>query len=52
MTITEGLQKSFESKGMRLLLLLVGLGIVATVYRFAVGLGACTHLPDYLPWGL
>ena len=52
MTITEGLQKSFESKGMRLLLLLVGLGIVATIYRFAVGLGASTHLTDDLPWGL
>ena len=52
MTVTEGLQKSFESKGMRLLLLLVGLGIVATIYRFAVGLGASTHLTDDLPWGL
>ena len=52
MTITEGLQKSFESKGMRLLLLLVGLGLVATVYRFAVGLGASTNLTDDLPWGL
>ena len=52
MTITEGLQKSFESKGMRLLLLLVGLGIVATIYRFAVGLGASTNLTDDMPWGL
>jgi Ni/Fe-hydrogenase subunit HybB-like protein len=52
MTFTEGLQKSFKPKGMRLLLLLVGLGIVATVYRFAVGLGASTNLTDEVPWGL
>jgi Ni/Fe-hydrogenase subunit HybB-like protein len=52
MTFTEGLTKSFSTKGMRLLLLLVGLGIVATIYRFAVGLGASTNLTDDLPWGL
>ena len=52
MTITEGLQKSFESKGMRLLLLLVGLGIAAAIYRFGVGLGASTNLTDDMPWGL
>jgi Ni/Fe-hydrogenase subunit HybB-like protein len=52
MTLVEGVKKSFGSKGMRLLLLLVGLGIVATLIRMFQGLGAVTNLTDDYPWGL
>lgn len=52
MTITEFFRKSFSSKGMRLLLMLVGLGAVAALYRLAMGLGAATNLSDDTPWGL
>jgi len=52
MTIAEFLKKSFSSKGMRLLLMLVGLGAVAALYRLAMGLGAATNLSDDVPWGL
>ncbi len=52
MTFMDGLKKSFQSKGMRLLLMLVGLGAVATLYRLAAGLGAVTNLSDDVPWGL
>lgn len=52
MTITEFLNRSFSSKGMRLLLMLVGLGAVAALYRLATGLGAATNLSDDVPWGL
>ncbi len=38
--------------GFRALLALVALGFAATVYRFAVGLGASTNLTDNVPWGL
>jgi formate dehydrogenase iron-sulfur subunit len=34
------------------LLVLVALGVVAFVARFAVGLGASTNLSDTVPWGL
>jgi Ni/Fe-hydrogenase subunit HybB-like protein len=43
---------SFSTKGMRLLLVLVCLGIAAAIYRFGVGLGASTNLTDDMPWGL
>ncbi|MCK9418227.1 MAG: Ni/Fe-hydrogenase cytochrome b subunit [Nitrospirae bacterium] len=52
MTFLEGVKKSFETKGMRLLLLLVSLGIVATLLRMFKGLGAVTNLTDEYPWGL
>lgn len=52
MTLTEGVKMSFSTKGMRLLLVLVCLGIAAAVYRFGVGLGASTNLSDDMPWGL
>jgi Ni/Fe-hydrogenase subunit HybB-like protein len=52
MTLTEGVKMSFSTKGMRLLLVLVCLGIAATIYRFGVGLGASTNLTDDVPWGL
>jgi Ni/Fe-hydrogenase subunit HybB-like protein len=52
MTFMDGLKKSFQSKGMRLLLMLVGLGAVATLYRMAAGLGMATNLTDDIPWGL
>jgi Ni/Fe-hydrogenase subunit HybB-like protein len=37
---------------MRLLLMLVSLGIVATLFRMFKGLGAATNLSDDIPWGL
>ncbi len=43
---------SFGTRGMRLLLVLVCLGVAAAVYRFGAGLGASTHLTDDIPWGL
>ena len=52
MTLVQGVKKSFESKGMRLLLLLVSLGVVATFLRMFKGLGAVTNLTDDYPWGL
>ena len=52
MTLVEGVKKSFGSKGMRLLLMLVSLGIVATLFRMFKGLGAATNLSDDIPWGL
>ena len=52
MTLVQGVKKSFESKGMRLLLLLVSLGVVATLLRMFKGLGAVTNLTDDYPWGL
>jgi len=52
MTLLEGVKKSFETKGMRLLLLLVTLGVVATFLRMFEGLGEVTHLTDEYPWGL
>lgn len=52
MNIMEFLKKSFASKGMRLLLMLVGVGAVAALYRLAMGLGAATNLSDDVPWGL
>jgi Ni/Fe-hydrogenase subunit HybB-like protein len=52
MTFMDELKKSYESKGMRLLLLLVGLGVLAILYRMVVGLGAATNLSDDIPWGL
>jgi Ni/Fe-hydrogenase subunit HybB-like protein len=52
MTLVQGVKKSFESKGMRLLLMLVSLGIVATLFRMFKGLGAVTNLSDDIPWGL
>jgi len=52
MTLVEGVKKSFETKGMRLLLLLVSLGIVATLLRMFKGLGGMTNLTDDYPWGL
>ncbi len=52
MTFMEGVKKSFESKGMRLLLLLVTLGLVATFLRMFKGLGEVTNLTDEYPWGL
>ena len=44
MTLVEGVKKSFETKGMRLLLLLVSLGIAATLLRMFKGLGGMTNL--------
>lgn len=38
--------------GYKLVLLLVGIGFLAIVYRFAVGLGASTALSDGYPWGI
>jgi Ni/Fe-hydrogenase subunit HybB-like protein len=38
--------------GFKLLLALVAMGAAATIYRFAVGLGASTNLTDSVPWGL
>jgi Ni/Fe-hydrogenase subunit HybB-like protein len=52
MTLVEGVKKSFETKGMRLLLLLVTLGVVATFLRMFKGLGGMTNLTDDYPWGL
>jgi Ni/Fe-hydrogenase subunit HybB-like protein len=52
MTLVEGVKKSFETKGMRLLLVLVSLGIVATLLRMFKGLGGMTNLTDDYPWGL
>lgn len=52
MTFSDGVKKSFESNGMRLLLMLVGLGIIATLYRLTAGLGGATNLSDDVPWGL
>ncbi len=52
MALVQGVKKSFESTGMRLLLLLVGLGFVATLLRMFKGLGEVTNLTDEYPWGL
>jgi len=52
MTLVEGVKKSFETKGMRLLLLLVTLGVVATLLRMFKGLGGMTNLTDDYQWGL
>jgi Ni/Fe-hydrogenase subunit HybB-like protein len=38
--------------GFKALLVLVAIGVAATLYRFAVGLGASTNLTDNVPWGL
>lgn len=38
--------------GFKLVLVLSLLGAGAALYRFAVGLGASTHLSDHVPWGL
>jgi c(7)-type cytochrome triheme protein len=35
-----------------ILIAILGLGLYATVVRFAGGLGAATHLSDAFPWGL
>jgi len=35
-----------------LLLVLMAIGAIAAIYRFAFGLGASTHLSDAYPWGL
>ena len=40
------------SMGRLVLYVLVGLGLVAAIYRFAFGLGAATNLSDSFPWGL
>jgi len=34
------------------LLILMGAGLLATVYRFALGLGSTTNLSDQFPWGI
>jgi len=38
--------------GFRIMLMLTLVGAAAAIYRFAVGLGASTHLSDNVPWGL
>lgn len=40
------------TRATRWLLLLAGLGLVLTLWRFAVGLGASTGLTDRYPWGI
>ncbi len=46
------LRRPLDTPGVRLLLLLVALGIVAAAVRFRSGLGAVTNLDDRFPWGL
>ncbi len=41
-----------QPRGMRLLYILVGVGILAALYRFTFGLGASTNMGDDVPWGL
>lgn len=41
-----------QPRGMRLLYILVGVGILAALYRFTFGLGASTNMSDDVPWGL
>jgi Ni/Fe-hydrogenase subunit HybB-like protein len=38
--------------GYKLVLGLVGIGVLAIIYRFAAGLGAATSLSDGYPWGI
>jgi Ni/Fe-hydrogenase subunit HybB-like protein len=38
--------------GYKMVLGLAGLGVIAIIYRFAVGLGAATSMSDGYPWGI
>lgn len=40
------------TRGYKIILTLVAIGIVAIIYRFTVGLGAATSLSDGYPWGI
>ena len=42
----------FKTKGMKILVALVGLGLLAVLIRFIFGIGAVSNLSDGYPWGL
>ncbi|MEP0813070.1 MAG: Ni/Fe-hydrogenase cytochrome b subunit [bacterium] len=48
----ESVNRGYITKGTMLLMVLMGLGLLSAVYRFAAGLGAATNLTDDHPWGI
>src|SRR5512145_3026464 len=50
--IAEPVGGTLMTPGYKLILTLVAIGVLAIIYRFAVGLGASTSLSDGYPWGI
>ncbi len=50
--VYERAEAKYLTPGSVILLLVMGLGLVAAVLRYAQGLGATTNLSDKYPWGL
>jgi Ni/Fe-hydrogenase subunit HybB-like protein len=50
--VAEPLDRPLDTPGVRVLLLLIGVGAAVAAVRFRWGLGAVTHLDDRFPWGL
>jgi len=51
-TISKGLRPGRLTLWKGIMIVILGMGLYATVVRFAGGLGAATHLSDAFPWGL
>ena len=48
----EPVDGTFLDRTTRVLLALVGIGVLAMIWRFAAGLGAVSNLSDGYPWGI